>query len=331
MSGDARGPESRPARPMAVAGSFYPAGSRELATMVDDLLDAARSAFPAPAGLDSPSVTGVLVPHAGLLYSGIVAAAGWDALVRSEAGGPSAAVMPAAAVTPSGALAPAPAAPGPSPTIVLLGTNHGAAWLDGVGTWDGGPWRTPLGEVPIDRELTDAVIALGEPFAADARCHLGEHSLEVQLPFVARFAPGARIVALAVGAGTGRRGVAAGERLGALLRERRAAGNRVLLAISSDMAHYPRAAECERVTEELLPYIAGLAPEALATAEAGLVRREPGVSCGMCGIEPTVLGLAALRAMGARPGVALAAATSADAGGDPRRTVGYLSVAFGAG
>ena len=51
----------------------------------------------------------------------------------------------------------------------------------------------------------------------------------------------------------------------------------------------------------------------------------------MCGIAPTVLGLAALRAMGARPGIALAAATSADAGGDSRRTVGYLSVAFGAG
>jgi AmmeMemoRadiSam system protein B len=48
----------------------------------------------------------------------------------------------------------------------------------------------------------------------------------------------------------------------------------------------------------------------------------------MCGIAPAVLGLAALRAMGAAPGVPLAAATSADAGGDPRRTVGYLAVAF---
>ena len=51
----------------------------------------------------------------------------------------------------------------------------------------------------------------------------------------------------------------------------------------------------------------------------------------MCGIEPAVLGLAALRAMGAGPGTALAAATSADAGGDPGRTVGYLAVAFPAG
>ena len=54
----------------------------------------------------------------------------------------------------------------------------------------------------------------------------------------------------------------------------------------------------------------------------------PGLVCGMCGIEPAVLGLAALRAMGASPGLALAAATSADAGGPPDRTVGYLAVAW---
>jgi AmmeMemoRadiSam system protein B len=94
------------------------------------------------------------------------------------------------------------------------------------------------------------------------------------------------------------------------------------------MAHYPGAAVCERVTATLLPSIVRLAPEELARAEAEATAREPGVSCGMCGIAPAVLGLAALRAMGAAPGVPLAAATSADAGGDPRRTVGYLAVGF---
>ena len=104
---------------------------------------------------------------------------------------------------------------GAAPTVVLLGTNHGAAWLDGVGRLGsagrgGRRWATS----PWTRELTDAVLALGPPFVADARCHLGEHSLEVQLPFVARLAPGARIVALSVGTGTGGRAIEAGERLG---------------------------------------------------------------------------------------------------------------------
>jgi AmmeMemoRadiSam system protein B len=77
----------------------------------------------------------------------------------------------------------------------------------------------------------------------------------------------------------------------------------------------------------------GLLPEALAEREVVVGRGPtagPGMACGMCGIEPSVLGLAALRAIGARSGVALESATSADAGADPRRAVGYLSVAFGA-
>jgi hypothetical protein len=270
--------------------------------MVEELVAGAAAAFPTPAGLDPARVAGILVPHAGLVYSGMVAAAAWRLLAGRGEGLP--------------------------PTIVLLGTNHGAAWLDGVGAWDRGPWRTPLGEVAVDHGLTDAVVALGPPFVSDPACHLGEHSLEVQLPFVTRLAPGSPIVALAVGAGTGRGAIAAGERLGHLLAERRAAGAPLLLAISTDMAHYPPATVAADVTGILEPSILRLAPETLATAEAELVRRRSGVSCGMCGIEPAVLGLAALRAMGASPGLTLAAATSADAGGDPRRTVGYLAVGF---
>jgi hypothetical protein len=297
-------------RPTAVAGSFYPAGAGALGSTVDELLRAARSTFALSADLDPSALVGVLVPHAGLVYSGVVAATAWQALLRAP--GPS-----RGAATSSD----------PPSTVVLLGTNHGAGWLDGVGTWDGGPWRTPLGEVEIDRELTDGVVALGRPFAADARCHQGEHSLEVQLPFVRRLAPEARIVALSVGTGTGPRAIEAGERLGRLLAARRTAGQDVVVAISSDMAHYPAADVAEWVTATLLPSIVSLDGAGLARAEAA-TRRERGVSCGMCGIEPTVLGLAALRAMGAAPGVPLAAATSADAGGDPRRTVGYLAVGF---
>jgi hypothetical protein len=146
-------------RPTAVAGSFYPAGTGALGSTVDELLRAARSTFALSADLDPSALVGVLVPHAGLVYSGVVAATAWQALLRAP--GPS-----RGAATSSD----------PPSTVVLLGTNHGAGWLDGVGTWDGGPWRTPLGEVEIDRELTDAVVALGRPFAADARCHQGGSS-----------------------------------------------------------------------------------------------------------------------------------------------------------
>jgi AmmeMemoRadiSam system protein B len=103
----------------------------------------------------------------------------------------------------------------------------------------------------------------------------------------------------------------------------------ILLAISSDMAHYPPAAASEEVTEALLPAILSVDPTGLAAREGALRHaRIPGLVCGMCGIEPTVLGLAALGAMGATSSTFLAAATSADAVGPADRTVGYLAVRF---
>ena len=214
-------------------------------------------------------------------------------------------------------------------TVVLLGTNHAAAWLDGVGVWDAGTWRTPLGGSAVDEDLAAAVVGLGDPFGVDRAAHLGEHSIEVQLPFLQALLPEARIVPLAVGTGTGAGPVAAGEALGELLAARRAAGERILLAISSDMAHYPGSSACALVTATLLPHILEVDARTLAWMDRAVVESGiPGLICGMCGIAPAVVGLAALRAMGCGRGVTLARATSADAGGPADRTVGYLAVAF---
>ena len=301
----------------AVAGSFYPAHPDTLRAMVTDLL-AAAARLPAINGRPTGAVpAGLLVPHAGLVYSGVTAAAAWGRLVAGTPGG--------------GATGAAPAAASPPPIIVILGTNHGAAWLDGVGVWPTGAWRTPLGDVPVDEDLAAAIVELGPPFRPDAPAHLGEHSIEVQLPLVQACAPDARIVPLAVSAGRGTLAIDAGRRLGALLARRRAAGDHVVLAISTDMAHYPPAAACERTTAALLPSILALDAAGMADREAG-VRDHGGrdLACGMCGIEAAILGLSALGAMGVARATHLASATSADAGGPADRTVGYLAVRFDA-
>ena len=287
----------------AVAGSFYPADPDRLRALVTWQLGEAEARFPVP--VDLAAAVGVLVPHAGLEYSGIVAAAGWRAAI-SRGSEP--------------------------PTVVLLGTNHGARWLDGLGAWDRGAWRTPLGEVVVDEDLAAEIVALGAPFRVDREAHDVEHSIEVQLPFLRVLAPESRIVPLAVSAGVGRHAVEAGTRLGTLLATRWAAGDRVLLAISTDMAHYPSHEVAERVTQELLPAILEVDAAALAERETAL-RGDAvaGLACGMCGIEPAIVGLAALRAAGATRAFAIAAATSADAGGGADRTVGYFSAAFGMG
>ncbi|MEW5991686.1 MAG: AmmeMemoRadiSam system protein B [Chloroflexota bacterium] len=297
-----------PVREPSVAGEFYPGSPAGLRSMVRELLAEVRW-LPGDASRSTPALpAGILVPHAGLVYSGVIAAAAWARLGVRHRG-------------PEGDRRP--------PTVVLLGTNHRAGWLEGVAEAGAVAWRTPLGEIRVDRELGDEIVALGPPFGIDGRAHDGEHSIEVQLPLLQEVLPGASIVPLAVSAGVGYAAIDAGRRLGELLSRRRAAGGRVVLAMSSDMAHYPADATCEEVTEALLPSIRRLDPADLAAREIAVRHaRIPGLVCGMCGIQPAVLGLAALRAMGATSGLRIAASTSADADGPRDRTVGYLAVAF---
>jgi hypothetical protein len=302
-------PDAGSIRAASVAGSFYPGSADALAALVRDLFaDAARLwGSSSAAERTSPPPIGLLVPHAGLDYSGVVAAAAWSALGAAQE--------------------PEPA--GPPLTVVILGTNHRAGWLRGIGAWDAGAWRTPMGDVAVDPAVARAVVDLGPPFLVDRDAHDGEHSIEVQLPLLQAVRSDAAIVPLAVSAGTGPAAIDAGRRLGELLSRLRAGGSRLSLALSSDMAHYPPAPASEEVTEALLPSILALDPVSLAAREAAVREaRVPGLVCGMCGIEPAVVGLAALRAMGATCATPLVASTSADRGGPPARTVGYLAVRF---
>jgi len=284
-------------RPTAVAGTFYDADPKRLGALVGRLL-AGAAETPRPPDLTPDAVLGLLVPHAGLVYSGAVAALSWAL---------------------AGEIRPA--------TIVLAGTDH-QAWADGVGVWTGGPWRTPLGDVGIDEALAGEIAALGGPFAPDNTAHLEEHSLEVQLPLLIRACPDARIVPLAVSPRL-RTHAEAGRLLGRLLAQKRDAGERILLVASSDMAHYPPAKLCEEVDTELLDPVLRMDAEELRSKEAAVSHSgRPGLVCGMCGIDPVRVALTALSEMGATRGILLRAATSANAGGDPRRTVGYAAAAF---
>ncbi|MGD0018555.1 MAG: AmmeMemoRadiSam system protein B [Candidatus Limnocylindrales bacterium] len=280
-----------------MAGTFYAAEPERLGALVGSLLAGAAAAA-RPADLTPEAVVGGLVPHAGLVYSGAIAALTWQLV---------------------GDISPA--------TVVLAGTDH-QAWAAGVGVWTGGSWRTPIGEVAVDRDLALRIANLGQPFAHDDDAHLTEHSLEVQLPLLVRACPGARIVPLAVSPRL--RGHAdAGARLGRLLAELRSAGDRILLVASSDFAHYPPARICEEVDDRLLEPLLRLDGNALDDLETALLRvNMPGLVCGLCGIDPVRFTLAAVAEMGATRGILLGKATSADAGGDPRRTVGYAAAAF---
>lgn len=133
-------------RPPAVAGTFYEGTAERLRAQVQACFDANE-----PAAAPERFI-GAVVPHAGLMYSGHVAAAFYGA-----------AELPR--------------------RFVILCPNHtGAGHFAAINRE--GSWRTPFGEAPIDTALADALMAHSPILADDWRAHAREHSLEVQLPFL---------------------------------------------------------------------------------------------------------------------------------------------------
>jgi AmmeMemoRadiSam system protein B/AmmeMemoRadiSam system protein A len=161
---EAAGPDPK-VRPPYCAGSWYPGDKPALSSYVDELLDNA----PAPSLSDKPLA--VISPHAGYRYSAPVAAAGYRWLKGHTY----------------------------KRVIVMAFSHRAGGSYEGVDVpSDLTAYETPLGKMPIDREVCDKL--LGHPmFASHANIDRGEHSLELQVPFLQRTLPGAKLVPLLVG------------------------------------------------------------------------------------------------------------------------------------
>jgi MEMO1 family protein len=194
-------------RRSAVAGSWYPGTAASISSEVDGYLRDARA--PRAEG----RLVGLISPHAGLRYSGPVAAHGYALLAgRSNL------------------------------TAVLVGPSHRYRF-DGVALWARGAFETPLGIAPIDEGLADAILGADRRAADEPRPHREEHSLEMQLPFLQHLVDGLRIVPCLMG--TQSRDEV--DRLAGALVE--AVGDRrdVLLVASSDLSHYHPALVANRL------------------------------------------------------------------------------------
>jgi AmmeMemoRadiSam system protein B/AmmeMemoRadiSam system protein A len=183
-------------RPAAVAGMFYPSASVELGRDVLAMLEETRVA-PLVPGLPK----GLIVPHAGYIYSGAVAANAY-ALLR-----------PAVGIV---------------KRVVLLGPCHRVA-VRGLALPDAAGFETPLGRVEIDADAIAALRALPQ-VSVNAATHAHEHSLEVQLPFLQQVLRDFKLVPLVVGAAT------PGEVAEVL--DTLWGGPETLIVISSDLSHY---------------------------------------------------------------------------------------------
>ena len=180
-----------------VAGAFYPDDPRELSREIDNFLD---SADPRPVEAD---ITALICPHAGYAFSGQAAAFGYK-LVKGR----------------------------PYKTAVVIGPSHHLGFR-GVSIYPQGSFRTPLGELEIDKDLAEKLLYKDKDIYFEPAAFEKEHSVEVQLPFLQKVFPGIKIVPIV----TGNASLAACQRLAGLLKEAIGGRKDVLVIASTDMYH----------------------------------------------------------------------------------------------
>ena len=276
-------------RRAAVAGSWYPGTAAAIAEEVDGYLEAAG---PVSA---SGRLVALLSPHAGLRYSGPVAAFGYT-LLRALAAGPGRGAREL--------------------TVVLVGPSHRAAF-DGVALHARGAWETPLGRAPIDEELAQALLDADPVVFDDPDVHRDEHSLEMQMPFLQRLVPELRIVPMLMGSQAREEVLSLAEALAKAL-----TGRRALLVASSDLSHYQPATIANRADAEVVAQVGRF-------DEAALMARLEKRHNVACGGGPLVAVMKAARALGADRANVLKYGDSGDVGErDKGHVVGYLSAAL---
>ena len=196
-------------RPAAVAGMFYPAEPGQLADDVQQLLVQARANTPRLLDLVPKAL---IVPHAGYIYSGAIAATAYASLQKI-----------AARIR----------------RVVLLGPTHRVA-VRGLALSGADAFDTPLGRVTLDAAGARAIARLPQ-VGVSAQAHALEHSLEVQLPFLQSILTDFTLLPLAVG-------MATAEEVAEVL-ETVWGGDETLIVISSDLSHYLPYATAQRVDQ----------------------------------------------------------------------------------
>ncbi len=279
------------------AGSWYPGEPEELHPLLDEQFEAShRRAGPYLA----PRPLAFVVPHAGLIYSGTVAAAAFRHLAAE-----------------------------PPARVILLGFPHrGAspgAWIPDVETY-----RTPLGEMDVDRETTGRLLA-GGSFRRLPESLLCDHSVEIQLPLLIKAAPQAQVIPIYVSQLEEAAREAAARELAACL------GPATVLVASSDFTHYGRSfgfqpfpaddqvsQRLRELDEAVIEAAASLQPELFWEA----IRETEAT---VCGTQPISLLLATLRLVDGADEIfqeQLDYQTSGEITGDYKHSVSYAALGY---
>jgi AmmeMemoRadiSam system protein B len=221
-------------RKAAVAGTWYPGSPSTLQSAIDRHLAAVHRSV-------DGDLLAIIAPHAGLTYSGPVAAHAYH-LVRGRT----------------------------FDVAVLVGPSHFVGF-EGVSIVPAGGFETPLGAAPIDAVVANALMASTPVIHEYPAAHAREHSIEMQLPFLKYVAPNVPIVPMVMGYQTDDTARALGEAL-----KRSLAGRRALLIASTDLSHYHDATSAAALDAVVIDCVARFDADALQEVLA----RTPEHACG---------------------------------------------------
>ena len=211
-------------RPAAVAGTWYPGNARALTSAVEQHLTAATREI-------GGDLVALIAPHAGLMYSGPVAAHAYAQLRGRR-----------------------------FDVAVIIGPSHFVGFT-GVAVVARGGFETPLGVVAIDEDCAQALMRAAPIVREHPPAHAREHSVEMQLPFLRHLAPETKIVPLVMGYQTAETAAALGDALGDVLYARDA-----LIVASSDLSHYQSADRAAALDGVVTGCVANFDPDALQHA-----------------------------------------------------------------
>jgi AmmeMemoRadiSam system protein B/AmmeMemoRadiSam system protein A len=267
-----------------VAGQFYPSNASELSAQIEQFLRQAD-----PKNIDG-EVLILLSPHAGYKYSGQTAAFGYK-LIKNKS----------------------------YKTVIVIAPSHRYAFA-GISVYPKGAFRTPLGDVGVDQELAAKLLNSDKDIMFNPQAFAGEHSLEVQLPFLQKVLSDFKVIPVVMGDCD----FNLCKKFARLLKA--AIGNRkdILVIVSTDMYHGYDYQESEKTDRLTLEFIKNLDAEGLYN---GIVNGK----LELCGGFPAVTAMILARELGVNQAQVLKYTNSAQVTGKKNKglwTVGYSSCAI---
>jgi AmmeMemoRadiSam system protein B/AmmeMemoRadiSam system protein A len=280
---DMGNPDTNYIRPPAVAGSFYPGSPSELAKML------AVFFHEAPRPDISGKPVAIVAPHAGYIYSGQIAAKAYKILAGEE-----------------------------YKTVIVIAPSH-TMYFKGVAAFDGKAYSTPLGDIPINRELTKKIVSGSDLIKISDQGHYkgpgrSEHALEVQLPFLQTTLGKFNLVALVMGDQDTFTCNSLGQAIGKAVGK----SDDILIVASSDLSHFHDSKLAAQLDSMVRTDIERFDYRGLAT-DLATDKTEA------CGGGPIVAAMIVAQEMGANEVIITGHGDSGDATGDKSSVVGYLS------